>query len=56
MTANHITAIFIPVAGGMAWSMFGYQTTFITGAIIVFIDMLFALRIPKKDRLDNNPT
>jgi len=46
MTANHITAVVIPVAGGIAWEMFGYEVTFIAGAAIVFIDMLFALRIP----------
>ncbi len=47
MTANHITAVVIPIVGGMAWMAFGYKTTFIAGAIIVFIDMLFALRVPK---------
>ncbi|MEZ5360224.1 MAG: MFS transporter [Candidatus Zixiibacteriota bacterium] len=47
MTANHITAVVIPIVGGVAWEMFGYKTTFIAGAIIVFIDMLFALRVPK---------
>jgi len=46
MTANHITAIIIPVVGGMAWSMFGYKITFIAGAAIVFLDMLLALKIP----------
>jgi len=51
MTANHITAVIIPVIGGMAWSLFGHEITFVAGAAIVFIDMLFALRIPKKDRL-----
>jgi predicted MFS family arabinose efflux permease len=51
MTANHITAIFIPVLGGMAWSMFGYKATFIAGAAIVFIDMLFAIKVPRKAAL-----
>jgi predicted MFS family arabinose efflux permease len=46
MTANHITAVIIPIAGGVAWSLFGYKTTFIAGAVIVFVDMLFATRIP----------
>lgn len=50
MTANHITAVVIPIIGGVAWSMFGYQATFIAGAAIVFIDMLFALRVPKLGR------
>ena len=48
MTANHITAIIIPVAGGIGWSMFGYKTTFMAGAVIVFIDMIISLKVPKK--------
>ena len=46
MTANHITAVVVPIAGGVAWSLFGFQATFIAGAVIVFVDMLFALRVP----------
>ncbi len=53
MTANHITAVIVPVLGGVAWEMFGFQVTFLAGAVIVFIDLLFALRIPKRDTLDN---
>ena len=52
MTANHITAVIIPVVGGILWSMFGYEITFLMGALIVFIDMLFALRIPKRGELN----
>jgi predicted MFS family arabinose efflux permease len=52
MTANHITAIVIPVIGGVAWSMFGYKVTFIAGAVIVFVDMLFALKVPRKEQLE----
>ncbi len=51
MTANHITAIIIPVIGGMAWITFGYKATFIAGAAIVFIDMLFAFKVPRKEVL-----
>ena len=47
MTANHVTAVVIPVAGGVAWGMFGHEATFIAGAVIVFVDMLFALKVPK---------
>ncbi|MBU0983126.1 MAG: MFS transporter [candidate division Zixibacteria bacterium] len=46
MTANHITAIVIPILGGVAWTTFGFEVTFLAGAAIVFVDMLFALRIP----------
>lgn len=48
MTANHITAVIIPVAGGVAWNAFGYKVTFLAGAAIVFVDLLFALRVPTK--------
>lgn len=48
MTANHITAVVIPIAGGVIWEMFGYRVTFLIGALIVLIDFLFALRVPKK--------
>ncbi|MBD3404497.1 MFS transporter [candidate division GN15 bacterium] len=49
MTANHITAVVIPIVGGLAWNAFGYQATFLAGAGIVFIDMLFALRLPRHE-------
>lgn len=49
MTANHVTAVIIPVAGGVAWSMFGHEVTFVAGAVIVFVDMLFALKVPKNN-------
>jgi predicted MFS family arabinose efflux permease len=50
MTANHITAVVIPVGGGIIWSLFGYKATFLAGAAIVAIDMLFATRLPRKPR------
>lgn len=48
MSANHITAVIIPVTGGIAWSIFGYKATFMAGAVIVFIDMIFSLKVPRK--------
>ena len=50
MTANHITAVIIPIAGGVMWTSFGYQTTFIAGAAIVFVDMLMALMLPGRSK------
>lgn len=47
MTANHITAVIIPIVGGILWIKFGFETTFLSGAGIVFVDMLFSLNIPK---------
>jgi predicted MFS family arabinose efflux permease len=46
MTSNHITAVVVPIIGGVMWAEFGFQTTFISGAVIVFVDMLFALMVP----------
>jgi len=51
MTANHITAVIIPVVGGIAWKLFGHETTFIGGAAIVFVDMLFALKVPGRSAI-----
>ncbi|MEE9443041.1 MAG: MFS transporter [candidate division Zixibacteria bacterium] len=51
MTSNHITAVVIPIAGGVMWSMFGYQVTFLAGALIVLIDLLLALKVPGKNIL-----
>lgn len=48
MTANHVTAVIIPVAGGVLWNLVGYEATFIAGAAIVAIDMLFAFAIPPR--------
>ena len=47
MTANHVTAVVIPIVGGILWIKFGFETTFLAGAAIVFIDMLFSLKVPK---------
>lgn len=47
MTTNHITAVVVPIGGGLLWSMFGYQATFVAGAAIVLVDMLFALKVPR---------
>nr|MBN2277317.1 MFS transporter [candidate division Zixibacteria bacterium] len=52
MTANHITAVVIPVAGGVIWELFGYTATFLIGAGIVLIDMIFALQLPRKGASD----
>lgn len=47
MTSNHIAAVIIPVGGGIIWSYFGHEATFIIGAVIVFIDMLFSFMVPR---------
>ncbi|MFH2055535.1 MAG: MFS transporter [bacterium] len=51
-TANHITAVIIPVVGGIMWDTLGYKTTFMLGAVIVLADCLLSLLVnPHKQRL-----
>jgi len=45
VTANHISAVILPVLGGVIWELLGFKSTFLFGAAIVFIDMLFSLRV-----------
>jgi len=51
MTSNHIAAVVIPISGGVIWEYFGYEMTFLIGAGIVFIDMIFSFLIPGKSKL-----
>ena len=44
-TANHISAVILPVLGGVIWELLGFKSTFLFGAGIVFIDALFSLRV-----------
>ncbi len=44
-TINHVAAIFIPVIGGVLWSMYGYQTPFFLGAVLLLFSLFFARRI-----------
>lgn len=45
VTVNHISAVILPILGGVIWELLGFKATFLFGAAIVFIDMLFSLRI-----------
>ncbi|MBU7029580.1 MAG: MFS transporter, partial [Theionarchaea archaeon] len=42
---NHVAAIFIPVVGGVVWNMYGYQATFMLGAVLLLFSVFFARRI-----------
>jgi len=44
-TINHVAAIFIPVVGGVVWNMYGYQATFMLGAVLLLFSVFFARRI-----------
>jgi predicted MFS family arabinose efflux permease len=45
VTVNHISAVILPILGGVIWELLGFKATFLFGAAIVFIDMLFSLRV-----------
>ncbi len=36
-TINHVSALFVPVLGGLMWERFGFQSTFIFGAVVAMI-------------------
>lgn len=45
VTINHVSAVILPVLGGLIWETLGFKATFLFGAAIVFFDMLFSLRV-----------
>jgi len=45
VTANHISAVILPILGGVIWELLGFKSTFLFGAAIVFIDMLVSLKV-----------
>jgi hypothetical protein len=45
VTINHVSAVILPVVGGVIWETLGFQATFLFGAAIVFLDMLFSLKV-----------
>ncbi len=40
ITMNHVASVVAPVAGGIAWHLFGYQVIFLSGAFLAFISLL----------------
>jgi len=51
ITMNHLSAIPIPIIGGIIWDKFGYSWTFMTGAVILVFSMIAVsrIRIVKKE-------
>lgn len=45
VTVNHVSAVILPVLGGVIWEVLGFKATFLFGAFIVFLDMLFSLKV-----------
>lgn len=44
-TINHTAAVFVPTVGGLVWTFYGYQATFILGAFILLFSIFFARKI-----------
>lgn len=40
-TINHLSAVFVPALGGLLWRVYGYQATFLAGAAIVVVSLVF---------------
>ncbi len=54
-TSNHITAVIIPVVGGIIWTALGHAAPFIVGAVIVALDCGFSFLVPKGgDRIESS--
>ena len=47
VTINHVSAIFIPIIGGVVWDVLGFEVTFIFGAAVAFISFLFCLMLQR---------
>ena len=47
VTINHISAIFIPIIGGVVWDVLGFEITFLFGAAVAFISFLFCLMLER---------
>jgi len=56
ITMNHLSAIPVPIIGGLIWDRFGYSWTFLTGAVILVFSLIAINRIyiPEK-KSDSKP-
>ena len=53
-TMNHVAAVIAPVTGGLLWSVFGHEVTFVGGAILAALSFILSTRI-KIGRADHLP-
>jgi len=44
---NHVSAVTMPVVGGLLWAYWGYRWTFVAGAVAAVLSIGVALLIPK---------
>ena len=47
---NHVAAVTMPLAGGLLWRLFGYQWTFLVGAVAAAVSVPVAMLIPPHGR------
>ena len=52
ITMNHLSAIPIPILGGIIWKHFGYSWTFMTGAFLLILSLIASSRIRTAGRSD----
>lgn len=50
MTTMHVSAMIIPVLGGLLWQRFGFQVPFFVGAVFIVISIFVSQRIPLRTR------
>ena len=49
MTTMHVSAMIIPILGGMLWQRFGFQVPFLVGAGFIVISLFVSQLIPERD-------
>lgn len=50
-TINHLTAVFLPVLGGLLW-VYNWRIPFLGGAFLALLSLIFARFVPSKAKLD----
>ncbi|HUT33163.1 MAG TPA: MFS transporter [Planctomycetota bacterium] len=45
---NHVSAVLMPLLGGLLWQHFGYQWTFLAGVAAALVSIAVASRVPPK--------
>lgn len=48
MTTMHVSAMIVPIMGGMLWERFGFQVPFLVGAGFIVLSILTCRRIPAR--------
>lgn len=54
-TINHVAAIVVPIAGGLIWEAYGSGATFLCGAIIALVSIVFAQFVRQEQPVARQP-